>query len=495
MYHAMEICLILSVASAAIPAQAGGPPAPAAGPLGLHPDNPHYFLFSGKPTVLVTSGEHYGAVLNLDFDYVRYLDALATDGLNLTRTFSGVYREIPGAFEIKNNPLAPAPNRYLSPWARSGEAGYFDGGNKFDLARWDDAYFARARDFVAQAARRGIVVEFVLFCPMYKDELWKASPMYAGNNVNGVGDLKRDDAHTLKNGRLMEFQLAVTRKIVAELNAFDNLYYEIANEPYFGGITLEWQRKIAEAIVEAEKGLPKKHLIAQNISNGSKKVEDPFEMVSVLNFHYCTPPEAVKMNWDHGRAIGDDETGFKGSADAPYAPDGWEFIMAGGGVYSNLDYSFYPGHEDGSGTPDAPGGGSPALRRSLAALRTFIESFDFVRMAPDPSAVVGIVPAAQEAKDPAPAPSAAKGAKTPAPCTVRALAEKGKQYAVFLRGGAATGLRLALPAGAYKAEWVNIWTGAVEKAEAFDHGGGAKEWRVPPYQEGVALRVKRAEAG
>src|SRR5947208_3574989 len=35
-------------------------------PLALHPDNPHYFLFRGKPAVLVTSGEHYGAVLNLD---------------------------------------------------------------------------------------------------------------------------------------------------------------------------------------------------------------------------------------------------------------------------------------------------------------------------------------------------------------------------------------------------------------------------------------------
>ncbi len=42
----------------------------AAGPIALHPENPHYFLFRGKPAVLVTSGEHYGAVLNLDFDFV-----------------------------------------------------------------------------------------------------------------------------------------------------------------------------------------------------------------------------------------------------------------------------------------------------------------------------------------------------------------------------------------------------------------------------------------
>jgi hypothetical protein len=38
-------------------------------PLRLHPDNPHYFLFRNQPTVIVTSGEHYGSVLNLDFNY------------------------------------------------------------------------------------------------------------------------------------------------------------------------------------------------------------------------------------------------------------------------------------------------------------------------------------------------------------------------------------------------------------------------------------------
>ena len=68
-------------------------PALAARPLALHPDNPHYFLLRGKPTVLITSGEHYGAVLNLDFDFAKYLDTLARDGLNLTRTFAGAYCE------------------------------------------------------------------------------------------------------------------------------------------------------------------------------------------------------------------------------------------------------------------------------------------------------------------------------------------------------------------------------------------------------------------
>src|SRR5688500_15859815 len=69
-------------------------------PIRLHPENGHDFLWRERPAVLITSGEHYGAVLNLDFDYIRYLDELRAHRLNLTRTFSGAYREVPGSFNI-----------------------------------------------------------------------------------------------------------------------------------------------------------------------------------------------------------------------------------------------------------------------------------------------------------------------------------------------------------------------------------------------------------
>ena len=49
-------------------------------PLSLHPDNPRVFLWRGQPTLLIGSGEHYGAVLNLDFDYATYPRTGACDG-------------------------------------------------------------------------------------------------------------------------------------------------------------------------------------------------------------------------------------------------------------------------------------------------------------------------------------------------------------------------------------------------------------------------------
>ena len=63
------------------------------------------------------------------------------------------------------------------------------------------------------------------------------------------------------------------------------------------------------------------------------------------------------------KAIGDDETGFRGTADRPYRTEGWAFLLAGGSVYSNLDYSFTPDHEDGT----AAGRGPHAGRRRAGA--------------------------------------------------------------------------------------------------------------------------------
>ena len=445
----------------------------AAQPIALHPANPHYFQFRGKPTVLITGTEHYGAVLNLDFDYVTYLNTLKADGLNLTRTFAGAYVEHSAAFNISNNTLAPLPNRFLCPWSRSATPGYANGGNKFDLHRWDDAYFKRLKDFVAQAGKRGIVVEFVLFCPFYEEAQWNLSPMNAINNVQGIGAASRTNVYTLGRNELLPVQEALVRKCVTELKGFDNLYYEICNEPYFGGVTLDWQAHIARLVVETEKKQKSKHLIAQNIANGSARIQNPDPNVSIFNFHYATPPEAVPANYGLNKVIGDDETGFKGTADSIYRLEAWEFILAGGAVFDHLDYSFTVGHENGSfALPlKQPGGGSPALRRQLKVLKDFIHSFDFIRLKPNNYLFKGGIPAG---------------------ATARALAEPGKAYAIYVRGGTQANLKLDLLAGTYEVAWLNPRTGSLDKKETLNHRGGSVTVASPDYEEDIALRIVRS---
>ncbi len=463
--------MLMTMAVAALGVATGMEPAAASAPLALHPDNPHYFVFRGKPTVIVGSGEHYGAVLNLDFDYARYFSELARCKLNHTRTFSGVYCEPQGAFTIARNTLAPGPNRYITPWARSDRPGYANGGNRFDLGRWDAAYFARLKDFMREASRHGVIVEMNLFCPFYEEAMWRLSPMNAANNINGVGDVKRTDVYTLdRNGGLLPYHEAVTRKIVTELNGFDNLYYEVCNEPYFGGVTMEWQHRIVDVIKETERALPNKHLISLNIANGSATVEKPHPGVSILNFHYASPPDAVAANYHLNRPIGDNETGFKGTGDTHYRMEAWEFILAGGALFSHLDYSFVAGHEDGSFAypPKQPGGGNRGFREQMRVLREFIQGFRFVRMRPD-SETAAAVP---------------NGAR------VRILSESGKQYAAYVFGKASGDLKLRLPKGRYEVVWLDTLTGRRLEAVKLDHQGGEASIGLPTYNEDIALAMR-----
>lgn len=464
------VCAVLLGLVGNILSANAAPPTKRIKPIQLHPDNPHYFLWRGKPTVLITSGEHYGAVLNRAFNYKKYLKTLESHGFNLTRTFSGAYCEPPGAFKIQNNTLAPAKGRLICPWARSKTPGYANGGNKFDLTKWDSAYFKRLRDFVAEASKNGVVVELVLFCPFYKDDMWKLSPMNAANNVNGIGKMERIKVYTLNHPKLLAVQDAMVRKIVKELRDFDNVYYEICNEPYFGGVTLEWQNHIAETIVKAEAKFKAKHLIAQNIANKSKKVVNPNPHVSIFNFHYAKPPKAVTENYGLNKVIGDDETGFAGSKPKPYRLEGWDFIIAGGAVYSNLDYSFTVGHEDGTAKINAPGSGGPVLHKQLEILKDFINSFDFIRMKPDNSVIKGGVP------DKA---------------TARALVQAGRAYAIYINGGSETKLIVELPKGTYRAEWVNTKTGKLDKTETFRHANGNRTLLSPKYVDDIALRIRQ----
>jgi hypothetical protein len=434
-------------------------------PIALHPANPHYFLYDGKPTILITSGEHYGAVMNPDFDCKTYLKTLQKDGLNLTRTMTGGYFEPSGAFNITKNTLAPDQQKYLCPWQRVGD------GSKFDLTKWDEAYFTRLRDFVAEAKKRGVIVELSLFCPFYEEMQWKLSPFNILNNVNSLGAIPRTDVYTLdKNKGLLEVQEAMVRKLVIELKDCPNVIYEICNEPYFGGITLEWQGRIAQVITETESSFVQHHLISQNIANGSQKITDPDPLVSVFNFHYAAPPTAVTQNYGLNKVIGENETGFKGQKDSTYRKEAWELILTGGGLFNNLDYSFTTDNEDGTFQYPAaqPGGGSVAYRQQMGCLKKFIESFDFVNMKPDTTVYSGGLSGKNK---------------------VTVLAEPGKQYAIYWMGGKQVNLELNLPAGHYSLEWMNPLTGKKEKKISLNHPGGKAKIESPGYQEDFALKI------
>jgi hypothetical protein len=465
-------------------------------PIRLHPQNPRYFEWRGKAVALITSAEHYGAVLNLDFDWQRYLETLQRDGMNYTRIFSGSYVEPAGAFGIERNTLAPAEGRFLAPWARSDQPGYAGGGNKFDLDRFSPEYLARLKDFLAEAGKRDIAVELTLFCSTYSDRQWAIHPFNPQNNIQNLAIADWKKLNTLANGRIMAYQEKLVRHLVRELNGFDNLFFEIQNEPWADNHTLgdvinpymtdhyrwpnaveiptaatvAWQTRIGDIIADEQARLPHQHLIAQNVANFRLPIrpQDLAPTASIVNFHYAYP-EAATWNLSLPVVLGYDETGFAGRDDAFYRRQAWNFLFSGGALFNSLDYSFTVGHEDGTDlTSKSPGGGSPTLRKQLKILSEFLHSFDLANLRPDTDFV-----------------------KSSPGVVTRTLSHPGQAYALYMEGRSPTELSLALPAGRWQIEWLNPADGSPSTPDELSHPGGIHRLTSPPFPGAVALRIVR----
>lgn len=469
-------------------------------PVRLDSRNPHYFLFRGKAVALVTSGEHYGAVLNADVDYVRYLNTIQAAGLNYTRIFGGSYVEVPGkSFGILRNDLAPGPGRFISPWARSATPGYAGGGNKLDLDQWNPDYFKRYHDFLQAASDRGIVVEISLFSSHYGEAQWAINPFNTLNNVNNTDTIDRKNLETLDNGKILSYQEKYTRKLVQEANQYDNVIFEIQNEPWsdrpapadvIGAVnpflqppardrfpnaaqladesSIAWQAEVAQWITSEEGALPNKHLIAQCYSNFRYPIRSLVPGVSVVNFHYALP-EAVAWNYGLDKAIAYDETGFMGRDDDLYRRQAWDFMLSGGSIFDALDYSFSPGHEDGTDTEqNGPGGGSASLRQQLHVLSRFLQSLALTDLHPDSQVIVhstGTIP--------------------------HVLSNPGHEYAAYFDGVGPTEVKASLPPGKYHAEWIDVVNGKTVKSEEL-LSSGVVTFQSPSFDNGIALKLERS---
>jgi hypothetical protein len=197
---------------------------------GLHVDKVTGTAFyHGRPVCLLAASEHYGSVINRAFDYRAYLDQMAVEGLHLSRLFV-LFREL----QTDRNPYSPCKPEstdYVAPYRRTGPGLALDGLPKYDLEQWNPEFFARLHGFLAMAMSRGIVVELTLLSNVYSETVWALSPLHGDNNVNSTGTTPWHDYLSTRNGALFKEQQRFVKKILAEVEPYDNLIIEICNEP------------------------------------------------------------------------------------------------------------------------------------------------------------------------------------------------------------------------------------------------------------------------
>lgn len=256
--------------------------APASGPLRVHAANPRYFEDgAGRPVYLVGSHtwnnfQEVGLANPPDaFDFPGYLQFLQDHGHNFIRLWRYEVSQLTDAGSGRTLYATPHP------WMRSGTSLAADGQPRFDLTRFDDAYFARLRERVQLAGERGIYVAVMLFegwALRFAPESWRHHPFNAANNSNGIdGDRDRDgkglEIFTLQDPEVLKLQEAYVRRVIDAVNDLDNVLYEIANENHLDSFA--WQQHLVRTIRDYERTKPKQHPVGLTSAGYNPEGNDP----------------------------------------------------------------------------------------------------------------------------------------------------------------------------------------------------------------------------
>lgn len=391
-------------------------------PIHIHPKNTKCFEFRNKPIVLITATEHYGAVINRPFRFERYLDDAAEKAQTLTRLFI-LFREQ----QHSHNPYStckPESTDYVSPYPRTGPGKAIDGLPRYDLDQWNPEFFDRLHRFLSLASDRGIIVEVVILSNTYNDDIWMLNPLHPQNNINYTEIIRYPEYLSMRHPNIFERQKALVQKIVEETHRYDNIFYEICNEPtgatpwVENAPTLEevnaWLTALAQVIKETEKSLPYRHLIAGQEAyrhdGYCQGLDESFSRMffDVVNVHPLPNTHYNNVNYDLGafmskqlrlRALRDfclaayrerqplncDEDNIA-SRFRDY--EGWTIhrkrawtALMSGAHYDYIDFSIWPNLE--TGTPES----QRYIRTWMKHLSLFIHSMDLTRAKPLPHIV------------------------------------------------------------------------------------------------------------
>jgi hypothetical protein len=249
------------------------------GPLTVCKSNPRYFADGAGKAVYLT-GSHTWADFATDqgkndppvvFNYNGYLDFLVSHNHNF---FRGWVWELAYSDQGSNAGLC-----YWGPfaWQRTGPGKATDGKLKFDLNKFNQAYFDRLRTRVIVARDNGIYVSIMLFqgyAIQFNRNEKDGYPLDGHNNINGVDAGPGYASNTLEIPTVTARQEAYVRKVIDTVNDLDNVLYEISNES--GSYATQWQYHMIDFIHQYEARKPKQHPVGMTFQYKGGSNEDLF---------------------------------------------------------------------------------------------------------------------------------------------------------------------------------------------------------------------------
>ena len=452
------------------------------GPLRRHPANPRYFTDDTGKAIYLT-GSHTWAVLQdiwlegtprRNMDYDGFLQMLEDHGHNFLRFWSWMHPRNAG---WSDTPTLFDPQ----PFARTGPGLAQDGLPRFDLSRWNDAYFDRLRERVEMAGRRGIYVGVMLFegwtikCPRADTDPWPYHPMHPANNVNGVTDNpvvangRAWDVFSLHCPQILEWQKAYARKVVDTVNDLDHVLYEICNEVPHRPEAMQWSDHLCAFLHEVEQGMPKQHPVGINSEGGEQNNAELF----ATSADWISPSNGRLYEYRYNPPAADGSKVILTDTDHMWGHGGdvawiWKSFTRGMNVLFMDPWERIPGELDWWQDGDVSRNQRhyylwDPIRRNLGYARRFALRMGLGRCVPRPDL-----------------------------CTsTYCLAAPGEEYLCFLPAGGSEGLDLWDVPGRFAVEWFDPNTGRTTPGGEF---AGARRHAVgAPFAGPAVLFLRRQE--
>ena len=261
MQRALESCA--GASCSAQPTRAGLP-----GPLTVSA-NPNYFQDRNGHALALFGSHTWNSFQDWGtngspsaFDFTAFSNFLVAHGQNFTMLWRSELPKFCGLATMADGSKPEITTR-SQPWLRTGPGTASDGGARFDLSKFDQAYFDRLRSRVTQLNDAGVWVAVYLFTGEWLNALRCSTdgyPLTGGNNVNSIDDGGGNGSMTmLSPNAITDVQQAMVDKTIDTLNDLPNVLWAVSEEA--SSKTIWWQQHMIAHVRAYEAAKPYKHPI------------------------------------------------------------------------------------------------------------------------------------------------------------------------------------------------------------------------------------------
>ncbi len=447
--------------------------------------NPNYFTDGTGKAIYLTGSHTWNSLQDWGtngsiqpFDFAAYVKMLVKHNHNFTLLWS---TELPTFHNLPTTASSP-PDFSVTPhpWQRTGPGKASDGKLKFDLTKFNQAYFDRLRDRVRQLDQAGIYAGVYFFTGewlLYFRFPGDGYPFTGTNNVNGIDDGGGMASVTMSTpNAITAIQDVYVKKVIDTLNDLPNVLWIVSEEAPAGSIW--WNNHLIALARTYEIGKPLQHPIGYAAPTGVKD-----SVIINSDADWIAPAAKISPTTTCGNGhptckvnINDSDHSYFGMwNDSEQVNRNYFWINFTNGnqtLFMDPYVVFYPREKRNlcptpvNGIGSGPDPRWDNVRKTMGRIRGYADRMNLAAMAPQGKlSSTGHVLASSRGAIP--------------------------ELLVYAPAGGSFTVDLSHSSGRFAVEWMNAATGV--KSVVADVSGGETRTFTPPFAGGAVLYLRTKE--